>query len=83
MEFEVEVEVEVVKLGPEKGSHRVHQHIDPVASELLKYDGGVDVGPSADKRDVRGAWAWGCLSKAAKGFSFKQTQLNVGFELLD
>ena len=79
--MEFEVEVEVVKLGPEKGSHRVHQQIVP--SELLKYDGGVDVGPSADKRAVRGAWAWGCLSKAAKGFSFKQTQLNVGYELLD
>ena len=77
----MEFEVEVVKLGPEKGSHRVHQQIVP--SELLKYDGGVDVGPSADKRAVRGAWAWGCLSKAAKGFSFKQTQLNVGYELLD
>ena len=78
--MEFEVKVEVVKLGPEKGSHRVHQQIDP---ELLKHDGGVDVGPSADKRAVRGAWAWGGLSKAAKGFSFKQTQLNVGFELLD
>ena len=79
--IEFEVEVEVVKLGPEKGSHRVHQQIVP--SKLLKYDGGVDVGPSADKRAVRGAWAWGCLSKAAKLFSFKQTQLNVGYELLD
>ena len=53
--MEFEVEVEVVKLGPEKGSHRVHQQIVP--SKLLKYDGGVDVGPSADKRAVRGAWA--------------------------
>ena len=35
-----------------KGSHRVHEQIDPVVCELLKHDGGVDVRPLALSRQT-------------------------------